>query len=60
MLSGSELLHDAVSVPGGVLLLLQRGDVDVQIFDLSPDGAHRRRRHVFSQLRHTHTRTQVS
>lgn len=44
-------LHDAIAVPAGLLLLLQRLDVDVKFFDFLPDGSNSSSRHVFSQLR---------
>ena len=35
-----------------MVLLLQGGDADVEVFDLSPDGPHCCRGHVLGQLQH--------
>lgn len=46
--AGGRGLHDAVAVATGLVFLLQRLDVDVQLFDFLPDGSNGSGRHVFS------------
>lgn len=42
--------HDPIAIAAGLVLLLQRLDVDVQVFNFFPDSANGCRRHVLRQL----------
>lgn len=48
MSADGQCLHDAVAVATGLVFLLQRLDVDVELFDFLPDGSNCSCRHVFS------------
>lgn len=43
-------LHNAIPVPVGLVLLLNRLDVDVKFFDFLSNGPNGCSRHVFGQL----------